>query len=269
MNKSPKISVVIPCFNHGDFLPEAVASVTAANRDDVEIIVVDDGSTDERTSKELDALAAQGIEVIHRENGGPAAARNAAIAVAHGEYIFPLDADDHLRPDCLDREVEILDANPKVGVVYSDGEYFGIRSGRWNIGPFDPNRLLKWNYIAACALFRRYIWEQNGGYEEAKIVQGLEDWDFWIGALEHRWQFAYVPEILFEYRVAENSTVTKTFGRETQIQRFVAKKYGALYRDAWLQLAAERDSVKAAARNLSRLLKSRFMQKFQRNGKRV
>jgi len=268
MSRRPKVSVVIPCFNHGEFLPEAVASVTAAKRDDVEIIVVDDGSTDERTRQETDALAAQGITLIRKENGGPAAARNAAIAVARGEYIFPLDADDHLRPDCLNREVEILDADPKVGVVYSDGEYLGIRSGRWNIGPFDPSRLLKWNYIAACAMYRRSVWIQNGGYEEAKIVQGLEDWDFWLGALKHGWQFAYVPEVFFDYRVATESMITSTFGSEPEIAKFIAAKHGLLYREAWLQLANERESVKATSRNIGRLLKSRIRQKFQRNGNR-
>ena len=268
VNRPAKVSVVIPCFNHGEFLPEAVASVMATKRDDLEIIVVDDGSTDERTRQETDTLASQGIALIRKENGGPAAARNAAIAVAHGEYIFPLDADDHLRPDCLGREVEILDANPKVGVVYSDGEYFGIRSGRWNIGPFDPNRLLNWNYIAACALFRRCIWEQSGGYEEAKVVQGLEDWDFWLGALEHGWEFAYVPEVLFEYRVAKRSMITSTFGSEPQIEAFIGMKHGLLYEQAWRQMAREHESAKATFRNLRRLLKARFRREFQKKGMR-
>lgn len=267
MTKSCKVSVVIPCFNHGEFLPEAVASVTAARRDDVEVIVVDDGSTDERTRKELDALAAQGIKVIRRRNGGPAAARNTAILASEGEYIFPLDADDHLRLDCIEREASILDADPQVGVVYSDGEFFGIRTGRWRIGPFDPNRLLKWNYIAACALYRRSIWVQNGGYEEAKIVQGLEDWDFWLGTLQHGWQFAYVPEVLFDYRVARESMITSTFGSEPEVGKFIAAKYGPLYRDAWLQLANERESVKATSRNLGRLLRTRLKQKSRRDSK--
>jgi len=268
LSNMPKVSVIIPCFNHGKFLPEAVASVAASTkRDDVEIIVVDDGSTDEHTRKETDTVAAQGIKVIHKQNGGPSSARNAAITVARGEYIFPLDADDHMRPDCLDREVPILESNPQVGVAYSDGEFFGIRTGRWRIGPFDRNRLLKWNYIAACALFRRSIWVQNGGYDEAKVVQGLEDWDFWLGALEHGWQFAYVPEVFFDYRVATESMITNTFGSEPEIAKFIAAKHGPLYRDAWLELANERESVKATSRNLGRLLRTRLKQKSQRDGK--
>src|ERR1019366_6845833 len=87
MSCSPTISVIIPCFNHGEFLPETVASVTDIERDDVELIVVDDGSTDERTRAEMDALVARGIRVIRQENKGLAAARNTGILVSKGEYI--------------------------------------------------------------------------------------------------------------------------------------------------------------------------------------
>ena len=127
MTKPCKVSVVIPCFNHGEFLPEAVRSATAIERDDIETIVVDDGSTDERTRKEMDALPAQGIKVIRQENKGLAAARNAGIAISRGEYILPLDADDRLRSGWIDHGIRILESNPQVGVVYGDAQCFGTR----------------------------------------------------------------------------------------------------------------------------------------------
>ena len=164
---------------------------------DIELIVVDDGSTDERTRKEMDALPAQGIKVIRQENKGLAAARNAGIAISRGEYILPLDADDRLRSGWIDRGIRILDSNPQVGVVYGDAQCFGTRNDRWTIGPFDPDRLLQWNYIHASALYRRSVWEQNRGYDGTMPVQGYEDWDFWLGALEHGWEFAYVPRGVF------------------------------------------------------------------------
>src|ERR1035437_5824411 len=185
MTKPIKVSVVMPCFNHGEFLPEAVASVTAARRDDVELIVVDDGSTDERTGPEVDKLVAQGIKVIRQANKGLAAARNAGIMASQGEYIFPLDADDRLRSGWIDRGIRILDSEPKVGIVYGDAQCFGIRVGRWYVGPFDAAKLLDSNFIHASALYRRSVWEQNRGYDGTMPVQGLEDWDFWLSALEH------------------------------------------------------------------------------------
>ena len=103
MSKPVKVSVIMPCFNHGEFVQEAVESVTRLGRDDLELIVVDDGSTDERTRREMDALSARGINVIRQENKGLAGARNAGVLAAQGEYIFPLDADDRLRSGWLEQ----------------------------------------------------------------------------------------------------------------------------------------------------------------------
>lgn len=258
---------MIPCFNHGEFLPEAVASVTSLRRDDVELIVVDDGSTDEGTRKEMDELTAQGIKVLRQQNRGLAAARNAGILASQGQYILPLDADNRLRPAYIDHAVRILEADPQVGVVYGDAEYFGACAGRWNVGPFDLNKLLHWNYIDACAVHRRVIWEQNSGYDGSMPAQGFEDWDFWLGALEHGWQFAYVPEILFDYRVARQSMTTRAKCFVPQIAKFVGAKHGVLYREAYVQLAQEHSSVRLTARNLGRLLKCELRQNFQRNRK--
>jgi glycosyltransferase involved in cell wall biosynthesis len=271
MSGDCRISVVIPCFNHGEFLPDAVTSVTCIDRRDIELIVVDDGSTDERSRKEMDALIAQGIHVVRQENKGLAAARNAGILNSQGEYILPLDADNRLRAGYIEHGIKTLDSNPHVGIVYGDGEYFGIRTGRWDVGPFNRHRLLQWNYIDSCAVYRRSVWEQNNGYDGTMPVQGLEDWDFWLGALERGWQFAYVPEVLFDYRIAKESMITRTHGFEKQVEEFIARKHGHLYRQAWLlsegdrlQLANQQESLKWTFRNLRRLLKSRFKQKFRK-----
>lgn len=252
-----KISVIIPCFNHGEFLSEAVNSVTEADRRDLELIVVDDGSTDWRTREEVQALCAQGIRTILQENRGVAAARNAAILVSQGEYIFPLDADDHLRPGWINQGIRILDSDPQVGVVYGDEEFFGTKTGRWRTGPFDLDRLLCFNYIPVSALYRRSVWEQNGGYDGTMPVQGLEDWDLWLGAFEHGWHFAYIPEVFREYRRAKESMLTRALECETEVLDFIAKKHGPLYRRAWLPYLVERSSVKLTVRHLARLLVAR------------
>ena len=259
---SPTVSVIIPCFNHGEFLPEAVASVAAIKRHDVEIIVVDDGSTDEPTRQEIGALITQGIKVVRQENKGVAAARNAGVRVSKGEYILPLDADNRLRSGYIEHGIRILDANPQVGVVYGDAQYIGIREGRWHVGPFNRDQLLLWNQIDACAMYRRSVWEQNKGYDGTMPVQGLEDWDFWLGAFEHGWQFAYVPDVLFDYRIAKESMLTRAHACDKQVQEFVARKHASLYRHAFVELANQQESLRWTFRNLRRLVKSRFKEKF-------
>lgn len=263
--KTPKVSVVIPCFNHGEFLMDAVRSVTDLNRADVELIIVDDGSTDERTRAEMAVLEQQGLHVVRQVNRGLAAARNAGVSASQGSCILPLDADNRLRSAYIERGIEILDGNPDIGVVYGDAEYVGLRDGRWDVGPFDPVRLLKNNYIDACAIYRRSVWEQNGGYDGSMPVQGLEDWDFWVGALEHGWQFAYVPEILFEYRVANESMITRARGFWPPLEEFVSRKHGPFYKKAWLsnlndieELRRERESIVLTLKNLRRLVRKRL-----------
>jgi glycosyltransferase involved in cell wall biosynthesis len=265
------VSVVIPCFNHGEFVAEAVNSVISAGRDELEAVVVDDGSTDERTRKEMDALCKRGINVIRQQNKGLPAARNAGIAASRGEYIFPLDADDRMRIAWVDSGIQILESDSRVGVVCGDTEFFGTMTGRWRGGPFDLHRLLRENYITASALYRRLVWEQNGGYDVNTILHGFEDWDFWVGAVERGWQFAYVPEIFFDYRKAEESMLTRVIALEAEIGVFIAKKHPRVYHKAWLSLLKEREalltqceSVKWTLRNLRRLLKSRIEQKFGR-----
>lgn len=261
----PKVSVVIPNYNHGEFLPEAIASVASMSHEQVEVIVVDDGSTDERTRREVDNVEASGIHVIRQPNKGLAAARNAGIAASSAEFIFPLDADDRLHPAYIEKGIQVLDANSKIGVVYADGQLFGVRSAPWPRGPFDRKRLLKANFIAACALFRRVVWEQNGGYDE-RMTKGLEDWDFWLGAVEHGWEFHYIPEILFDYRTKNESMITHARGFIAEINQFVAAKHGPLYRDEWIRLSNERESGKATLRNLRRIITARLKMKLHRNG---
>jgi glycosyltransferase involved in cell wall biosynthesis len=272
MKKSPTVSVVMPCYNHGEFVVEAVESVTNLRRQDFELIVVDDGSTDERTLIEIDKLRTNGIKVIRQENKGPAGARNAGIRASQGKYLFPLDGDDRLRSGWIDHAIGILDSDPGVGVVYGDAQCFGTRTHRWQVGPFDAARLLYWNFIHASALYRRPVWEQNSGYDETRLIQGLEDWDFWLGALEHKWRFAYLTEVFFHYRQAEQSMTSRAEPSKDQIREFVTRKHALLYRQALFTLINkqqslewERQSLKWTLRHLRGLLADKLKSRFSKN----
>lgn len=253
-----KVSVVIPCFNHGEFLPEALASVSEARREDVQVIVVDDGSTDDRTQAEIDKLAGRkDLYVIRQQNKGLAAARNAGIAASRGQYILPLDADNRIRPAYLERGIPILDSNSRVGVVYGDAEYIGSRAGRWKVDRFDSKQLLGWNFIDACAMYRRVIWEQNGGYDGDMPVQGYEDWDFWLGALENGWEFVKVREVMFEYRTSPSSMITRARGFEREVQSYVARKHSQLYYQGWRNWLDEEMSITRTTGKLAKLVHRR------------
>lgn len=262
------ISVIIPCFNHGEFVREAVESVLATGRRDIELIVVDDGSTDARTEEEMGKLASVGVCVIHQKNEGLAGARNAAIAAARGEYIFPLDADDRLTAGWIESALKILDSDPAVGVIYGDAQCFGKQKDLWRVGRFDANLLLDRNFIHCSALYRRCIWEEVGGYDGGMPMQGFEDWDFWLCAFERGWKFHYLPEVFFEYRRSDESMITKTAGREAFVKEYVAKKHGFLYRRAWQESlvdsrasTAERQSIRWAIGHLFGLVKARTLRK--------
>lgn len=257
-----RLAVVIPCYNYGAFLQEAVGSVVDAHRDDIEMVIVDDGSTDPHTQQEVERLAREGFHVIRQLNQGLAATRDNGIRATTADYILPLDADNKIRPIFIERALAILDAQPRVGVVYGDAQKFGTRSDRWVMGPFDRDRLMKGNYIDACAVLRRTVWEQNGGYDGTMPMQGLEDWDMWLGAMTRRWEFAYVPEIFFDYRVKEESMIVTSSKHYRATEEFIARKHGILYRGAWRQLDDARYSVKECARTLGRLLARRVRNRF-------
>jgi glycosyltransferase involved in cell wall biosynthesis len=119
----PLVSVVIPCFNYGRFLPEAVDSVLSQGVTDLEVIIVDDGSTDE-TPEVVARLTDPRIRAYRFQNGGNSAARNHGIELARGEFLAFLDADDRWLPGKLERQLALLEAEPGVGMVFTDFRRF-------------------------------------------------------------------------------------------------------------------------------------------------
>jgi glycosyltransferase involved in cell wall biosynthesis len=203
------VSVVIPCYNHGEFLDEAVGSLEGVDKEKYEVIIVDDGSDDPATTEKLRELETKGYFVLHQENKGLGAARNEGIRMAKGNYILPLDSDNKLRPIYISRGIEILDMHPDTGVIYGDVQQFGNSDNMVNVPEFDPKALLIQNFIDACALFRKEVWEQVGGYEENMV--GYQDWAFWMAiAATENWSFYHIDDIVFDYRIRQGSMVSNT-----------------------------------------------------------
>lgn len=227
------LSVVIPCYNQGEYLLEAIASVEECLDPGIEMAIVNDGSTEPLTLEVLYYLQTQGYWILHQPNQGLAIARNRGIEAARGQYILPLDADNKIRPEYITKGSEILQNCPEIGIVYGDAQYFGERQGIWQVPDFDRQRLLQGNYIDACAVFRKQVWRDCGGYDgNIPDKLGFEDWDLWLSAVEKGWKFYHIPEVLFEYRVRVKSMVSRCQIPENQrkLIRYLRHKHQQLYR---------------------------------------
>ena len=227
----PRVSVIMPVFNAGAYLTEALASVAAQTSRDYEVVIVDDGSTEERTLAALDrARSTPRTTVIRTENRGPAAARNLAIERTRGAYILPLDADDYLAPAFLAKTAPLLDADPALGVVYTWVGLVGGHHGVWRTGGFSVPDLLSRCTIHVTSLYRRKIWEDVGGYDP-RFVESCEDWDFWLGAAKRGWTGRCVPEVLVYYRRSPTSRElgSRAPGVSTRLMRSLVAKHRDLY----------------------------------------
>lgn len=236
---SPTVSVVIPCYNHGEFLQEAIDSVVTSSYRPIEIIIVNDGSTDPRTLLELDRLAAIGNTVIHQQNAGPCIARNNGIYHATGRYILSLDADNKIRPQYIELAVSVMESDESIGVVYGRHDQFGLGSER-NVGsPFDPLLLLFRSYIDTLAVYRKSAWQLIGGYDIQ--IRGNEDWDFWLTLHERGVKFHFLDDVMFYYRVGENSVSAFINQKENydKFSEYFCKKHGSSYRRAYCEVYGE------------------------------
>lgn len=209
----PRVSVIIPCYNLGKYLPEAVDSVLSQTYRDFEVIIVDDASTDLATRQLLATYLLPKVRIVYNShNMGVAAARNEGIGVAKGEFVLPLDADDVIAESYLEKAIALFDLRPDIGIVYSNAEFVGEKSGLWELPPFSIDRMLTENLVFSAALFRRSDWKRSGGYCSS-MTSGWEDWDFWLTLLSLGVQVGKLSDTLFKYRIRIDS-------RDRSISRF-------------------------------------------------
>jgi glycosyltransferase involved in cell wall biosynthesis len=173
------VAVIVPCYQHGRYLPECIASIHAQTLPAAQIIVIDDCSQDPETDAALRALDDDpGVTVMRLPvNRGPSAARNRALREVTASYVLPLDADDLLLPDALADMVAQLESAPSdVGFIYPNPQHFGNRHDYLQVPAYNLHLLLKDNYCPATSLFDRRVFDAGVRYDEA-IVFGHEDWD--------------------------------------------------------------------------------------------
>ena len=204
-----RVSLIIATFNHARFLGAAIDSALAQTLGAVDVIVVDDGSTDDTPS--VLARYAGRVRVLRQPNRGLAAARNAGLAAARGTYVAFLDADDVMAPTKLAAQLEMLERSPTIGWTYCDvlietvatrttvtaSERFGY-GARALDGWLFPE-LIHGNFIPAIApMIRRTALDAAGGFDER--LTALEDWDMWL-RLSLIAEARYTPAVLVTYRI--------------------------------------------------------------------
>jgi glycosyltransferase involved in cell wall biosynthesis len=199
-----RVSVVIPCFNGARFLREAIDGALAQTYGDVEVLVADDGSTDESVA--IVASYGDRVRGLRQANAGPSAARNLALRSATGDYVALLDADDRFHPEKLARQVEALRARPDASIVHC-GWRFVDADGRelpergWPRLEGDVlDRLILGNLVhPVSVLLRRSTVDDVGGFDERCPVN--EDWDLFLRAGRRGARWACVDEALCDYRI--------------------------------------------------------------------
>ncbi|MGH2887201.1 MAG: glycosyltransferase [Solirubrobacteraceae bacterium] len=202
---SPRFSVVIAAFNAAGTVASAVSSVLAQTQPDLEVIVVDDGSSD-RTSDVVAGIDDPRVRLIGQPNRGTAAARNAGIAIALGTYVAFLDSDDLYLPGYLELSERALGSAPDVGFAYTDAYVFDDTSGRVRRrsamarnrppvpAPTDRDQfllaLLERNFVFVAAVVPRDVLGAVGGFDES--LHAIEDYDLWLRILLHGYRAAWV-----------------------------------------------------------------------------
>jgi len=196
---APLVSIIVLCHNYGRFLAGAIESALAQTYENCEVLVVDDGSTDD--SLEVASRYADSVRISTHRNIGMERTCNQAVAEAKGEYFAFLSADDLFEPTYVEELLQALRRSPDASYAYCRMRMFGTQSGVMRCFPYSPYLLVRrLNYVNGCALTAREDYLALGGYAEELGEHGLEDWDFWLTMLEHGKRGTYVRTPLLRWR---------------------------------------------------------------------
>lgn len=209
----PTFSVLIPAYNAGAYIESALASALAQSYEDFEVLVVDDGSTDD-TAERVGACSDPRVVYLHQENQGPAAARNLGIGAARGEFVAFLDADDLWHPQKLEKHLALMGGNSRMGMSFSWFEvlYDGpqpVCTSPWFASPkqerFDWSDFLErnWTGHSSSVVVRTRCLRSLGGFDPSFYTG--EDFHLWIRIGQAGWEIGFLPEALSTYRKRQGS----------------------------------------------------------------
>jgi glycosyltransferase involved in cell wall biosynthesis len=228
---SLRVSVVIPTFNHEAYLARAIESALAQTRSPHEVVVVDDGSTD--NTRAVVASFGRKIRALRQENRGVAAARNAGVSFSSGEVLAFLDADDEWRPEKLEKQVPRIEVDARVGLVHcgieeidSAGHRVGLRLDGLEGSVARDLLLFERGVIlggGSAAIVSKAALADAGGFDESLSISA--DWDFYY-RIASRYQVAFVPELLVRYRRHEANMHANISVMERDMLRAFEKAFG-------------------------------------------
>ncbi len=212
---SPRISVIIPVFNRAQWVAEAIESVLAQGMADVEIICIDDGSTDDSAQ----VVQSFGASVVYRwqENKGVSAARNVGLRLVRSPFVTFLDSDDLFPAGKLARQLAILAANPTLGLVMGKVEHLFLPSADPEMYTFTDQNRITWTVQLGAGLYRTAVFEQVGCFDET-LPMG-EDLDWFNRVKEQGVPMQTIDDVMIYYRLHDtNMTLNRTVLRQTALR---------------------------------------------------
>lgn len=232
VQKNDLLTIVIPYFNLGRTIGDTVESIYSADYSPLEVIIVNDGSTDTHSINQLNILKQKfnDLQIIHKKNEGLAIARNTGAKQANGEFLAFLDADDKIHSTYFSKAIGILKAKSNVHFVGCWTQYFEKSKNTWTGANPEPPFLLVHNMINSSALV--YIRNSflQAGFNDSAFVFGMEDYDSVISMVKHGFKGVVIPELLFYYRIRPDS-MARGFNRPKllYLHQLLAKKHADFY----------------------------------------
>lgn len=225
------LSVVIPFFNMGKWIEETLDSVIQSSYKELEIIIVDDGSTDKQSIEKLDLLKRKyNFKLITQKNRGLAEARNTGAENAKGQYLAFIDADDKVAPTYFAKAIKILNQKSNVFFVGSWVQYFELSNAIWPAFTPEPPYILYYNTVCSGGLVFKADAFKKSGRNDSTLIYGLEDWESVISLLENNLHGVIIPEPLYFYRIRKAS-MARSFTNEKLLfsLKYIANKHKGFY----------------------------------------
>lgn len=236
----PLVSVVIPYYNDGFYIEETVDSILKQTYKNIEIIIVNDGSTDEFSINKVNDLKKIKTKVIHQENKGLSSARNYGFSKASAQYVLTLDSDDMFEPVFIEKAMQIIQENDTIGAVSAWAKGFGVREFLWELKGGKTENFVYGNQSVSSALIRKDIWQKIEGYRE-ELKNGYEDWDFWLRVTNLGYQIYVIPEPLFLYRQKHSSMLLDTQKKHTQVYAEIVNLNKDIFQKYFLELLVDKE----------------------------